>query len=174
MAWTSRHRFRRLYESEFRQPQDLPTLPSDYISFLNKFNGVKFETGLKIDVYSGMTAPPENPLDWFVLSVLYGTCSDEEDDFLDLVRCQNDYHFSKWNKGKLVSIGGTHSFNELCLSIREEDFGSVYHWQFPSDSPTEADLAGEEWRDFTLEKLAASFSEFWGKLDLFAIPDSET
>jgi hypothetical protein len=160
-----------LYSSEFRQPKELPILPDDYVAFLNQFNGVEFETDLAIEFCSGMNRVPEEPFeDCFMLSVLYGHCSDQEDNFLDLVRCQQDYGFWEWNSGKLVSIGGNHSFNELCLSIRESDFGCIYRWLWPSEPPLESDLIGEGWRNGTLDILASSFSEFLEKLEHFAVP----
>jgi hypothetical protein len=58
MSWNSRHRFRRLYSSEFRQPKELPILPDDYVAFLSQFNGVEFEPDLAIDFFSGMNTIP--------------------------------------------------------------------------------------------------------------------
>ena len=170
MTWTSIHKFRRLFSNEFRKPSIFPSLPTDYVAFLSDFNGIEFESTLVIDFGSGMSKVPEEPYeDCVELSVLYGCCNDQQDNLLDLVRAQQDYWFSDWNEGKLVAIGGTHSFNELCLSIRPQDFGAVYWWPIPSEPPNEIDLIGDRWRDYRLEKLANSFTEFWAKIDLFAV-----
>jgi hypothetical protein len=121
-------------------------LPDDYKQFLLEFNGGKPETN-EFDVPATKTGSGVN--------FVYGILATGRDG--DLV------HEQRLLKDRLpsgvIAIADAEGGNRVCLSLRNEDFGTVFFWDH--------ELESEEDKAAGLAQVAVSFDGFFAQLRKF-------
>jgi len=161
-------KFEPLSEAQLQQlsqevARPLP-LPEDYLDFLRQFNGAIIESTTIIQ--------PEPPFhdycdpDPLQITYMFGFDPKEEDEYLDIRRVQTGYGFQQRVPGHWLQIGDHQHLDFLCISLREQNYGHIAIWKSGhwDDILDEEDTGNYVQHELEMIPVAASFAEFWEKL----------
>jgi hypothetical protein len=124
--------------------------PSDYVSFLQEFNGGSPSADRFEFVERGGIQADR-------VQLFYGICDDEGFTIERRIRT-----FSERVPQLLCPIGSDPFGNQLLISLRAADHGAVYFWDHELECDDEEDGCGTH--PDSMPRIAASFTEFIDRL----------
>ena len=136
--------------SDFEQKHGI-TLPDDYKSFLTSFYSCYIKEGYYYPMTERSTLTPENGME--MIDYFYNT------EFISGA----DNFISLWGS-KVLPIGRV-TGDYICIDVREDNFGKIYHLYHESEQSDEAlCLAADSFSDFILSfKKVNDDSNYDGK-----------